>query len=879
MNFLPLVFYPLRTVRILFGIAALSASCGIAAADDPVYPGSSWAEQSPADAGLDVARLNQFRDFVGGRGCVVRHGYMVYTWGDAARRGDVASAAKPWYTHFLIKALEDGKIDSLDERIVRWEPRLNDINPDLDHKDRLITWRHCANQISCYQLVEKPGTAFDYNDWQMALFWDTLFLKVYGATYDNVDETVLRPLLADVLQCEDQPTFMAFGTKDRPGRLAVSPRDFARFGLLYLRKGRWRDAQLISREHAEMAVSSPLSNDIPRAGTQAAETIPGQRSIGSRQVPDNQTDHFGSYSWLWWLNGIDREGKRHWPDVPHDVFCCSGHGGPRFLGVFPGLDLIVSWNDVDVRSREKMNDALALLVAAVTDVDANDAEQSKRLEFRKWSPIELTFHGPDSAGRGEPNPFMIDFDVDFTGPSGQVYRVPGFYDGDGGGGLDGDIWKVRFSADEEGVWSHRSRSEEESLNGHEGRFDVTSVPADARSFWAWGRLEASQNPDGPARYLKFRDGPWWLKAGCDDPENFLGNYENYGTLAQRVAAVDYLAERGINSLYIMTHNIDGDDRDVWPWLGETPREAKSNAAGSVRFDPAKLEEWRLLFEHMQTVGVVPYLVLEDDSAWTGYDHDRYDREIIARFGYLPALLLNIGEENNENYRLQQGLALAQRLAELDPYDHPRGIHNVNEPNDAYIDASEVDFTSIQTGSPGSRNGLEHAVEHNRITLDWLERSRERGRRALMINFDEGRPELDRRAWWSAYLAGGVWEAHVPEPYDRPYSHWETTWKELGGARAFMETLPFHDMQPHNELVTDGQAFCLARPGDIYALHLPTGGSMRVNLEVGRDYDCAWWNPANGTNGEFQDQRKVSGGFQEFAAPADGDRALRIAARR
>ena len=25
-------------------------------------------------------------------------------------RGDVASAAKPWYSHFLFQALEDGKI-------------------------------------------------------------------------------------------------------------------------------------------------------------------------------------------------------------------------------------------------------------------------------------------------------------------------------------------------------------------------------------------------------------------------------------------------------------------------------------------------------------------------------------------------------------------------------------------------------------------------------------------------------------------------------------------------------------------------------------------------------------------------------------------------
>jgi len=66
-------------------------------------------------------------------------------------------------------------------------------HPDADmvslaFKDRAITWRHLANQTSCYGVTEAPGTAFCYNDWQMSLFWDTLFLEVYGATYENVDE-------------------------------------------------------------------------------------------------------------------------------------------------------------------------------------------------------------------------------------------------------------------------------------------------------------------------------------------------------------------------------------------------------------------------------------------------------------------------------------------------------------------------------------------------------------------------------------------------------------------------------------------------------------------------------------------------------------------
>ena len=105
----------------------------------------------------------------------------------------------------------------------------------------------------------------------------------------------------------------------------------------------------------------------------------------------------------------------------------------------------------------------------------------------------------------------------------------------------------------------------------------------------------------------------------------------------------------------------------------------------------------------------------------------------------------------------------------------------------------------------------------------------------MVGFDEGRPEEDRRAWWSAYLGGGVWEAHVLPPYDRPMSAWERVWTELGGTRAFMESLPFWEMEPANDVVQSGKAFCLAKRGEVYALYLPEGGEIEVDLPAGQEF--------------------------------------------
>lgn len=484
--------------------------------------------------------------------------------------------------------------------------------------------------------------------------------------------------------------------------------------------------------------------------------------------------------------------------------------------------------------------------------------------FAKWARIEIRLTGPASGAAGRPNPFSVLVDATFTSPAGRTVTVPGFYDGDGRGGLDGAVWKVRFAADETGTWRFASRSAEPRLNGRTGTFEVVAAAAGAKGFWKWGRLEYVGK-----RYLKFRDGPYWLKAGCDDPENFLGRFRHYDTLAKRRAAVDYLAARGINSLYIMTHNIGGDHKDVWPWLGASAEQARRNAGADARFDCAKLAKWLAIFEHMQARGVACYLVLEDDSAWTGFDRRRYYRELIARFAHLPAVLFNIGEEHEESYKTKQALAFAALVKELDPYDHPVGIHNVNRPSDAYVDAAAVDFTAIQT-----KRSKGDATYHNALTIAWIERCRSRKARPLMVGFDEPRPLLDRTGWWSAYLAGGVWEAHTGQPYDVPPSAHEPAWTQLGYARAFMETLPFWEMAPRNDLVRSGKAFCLAKPGETYAAYVVRGGKVSLDLTGAKGpLAVDWFDPRTG---RFAPANRADGGaVRAFQAPGDGDWALRI----
>lgn len=349
---------------VLLALAFLGFA-GIGVAKD-VFPAEHWETRLPEAVGLAADKLDQLRELVGGRGCVVRHGYLVYTWGEVAKSSDVASAFKPLLSTLMLIAVQEGKLPSVDSAVADFEPRLKTLN---DGKDAAITWRHLASQTSGYGLAEKPGVAYAYNDYALALYYDTLMNRVYQLDGD----AVLQSRLAGSLQFEDRHTFNAFGAKDRPGRLALSCRDFARFGLLYLRGGKWRDRQLLKPELVRLAIGSPLPPANPLTGGRDAAMLPDQRTVGgSKNITPVGP---GYYSFNWWLNGTNQTGQRLFVDAPPDTFVASGHGGQRALWILPSLDLVVCWNDSGISDHDqspgnpesKCNQAVRLMVAAVQD--------------------------------------------------------------------------------------------------------------------------------------------------------------------------------------------------------------------------------------------------------------------------------------------------------------------------------------------------------------------------------------------------------------------------------------------------------------------------------------------------------------------------------
>ena len=79
-------------------------------------------------------------------------------------------------------------------------------------------------------------------------------------------------------------------------------------------------------------------------------------------------------------------------------------------------------------------------------------------ELKKWHKVTLTFTGPKTNEKTEPNPFL-DYRLNVTFSKGEKrYIVPGYYTADGNAGQTsataGNKWRVHFVPDEVGRWSY-----------------------------------------------------------------------------------------------------------------------------------------------------------------------------------------------------------------------------------------------------------------------------------------------------------------------------------------------------------------------------------------------------------------------------------------
>lgn len=507
---------------------------------------------------------------------------------------------------------------------------------------------------------------------------------------------------------------------------------------------------------------------------------------------------------------------------------------------------------------------LAAIVAAFTLAAAASVDGQRTA----WHPLTLTFAGPQAAETDSaPNPFLdIRLQVEFVGPKNQRYDVPGFFDGDGESSRQGNVWRARFTPDAPGKWRYTARfrrgpqvaialepdaGEAFTPDGLteadlSGTFDVTPRDPDAPGYLRYGFLGYAGG-----HYLKFTDGPYWLRGGTDEPENLLA-YEGFANTPPKhkydvhasdwrdgdpdwgdatavcgrgraiIGMVNYLASQDVNSMYFLLMNVGGDGKDVWPWTGAINGRG-SPGNDNLHFDVLKLRQWNTVFTHAQRRGVMLHMVFNEaeeankrelDDGELGPERKLYYREMIARFAHHPALEWNLCEEYNLNfdYGPERMGAFANYLRAVDPYDHPIAAHSAGDPVEElrfmYGDP-RYDMVSVQ---------LNQRPIHEVTEAIW--RETEKAGRPIPVSLDEFTLDRDQKAshipvddadghrrekLWPTYFSGGQIEFILEgllkvDTFRTPER--EKLWRYMAIARHFMEDeLPFWEMQPSDELVT------------------------------------------------------------------------------
>ena len=557
-------------------------------------------------------------------------------------------------------------------------------------------------------------------------------------------------------------------------------------------------------------------------------------------------------------------------------------------------------------------------------------------ELRVWHTVTLAFDGPEASETSDPNPFTdYRLDVTFTGPGGD-FLVPGFFAGDGDSAESsadsGSTWAVRFAPNAAGEWQYRASfragpgvaiaddpdaGQAAAFHGASGAFAVEESDKQLPDFRARGRLEYVGE-----RYPRFAgDGTYFLKGGADSPENllafvdfdgtrdhdarsgrreaFLHRYEPHlrdwregdpswqgGKGKGLIGALNYLGTEGVNSIYFLPQNVEGDGDDTWPWIERRTFD---------RFDVSKLDQWEIVFSHASRLGILLHVVTAEtendhllDEGDLGPHRKLFYRELASRFAHHPALIWNLGEENTNS--TEQRKAHASALRRLDPYGHPIVMHThaTVEHHERHY-APLLGFEDFEGASMQIR---EDPVVHTAL-IEWMRRSREAGR-PWIVSFDEQRTGRDgvapdsedesrhdeRRDHLWATLMAGSWGIEWYfgyvfanndldlEDFRSRAQIWRMTRHALG---FFHDHLPFHEMTSADRLAQASGAYVLAKPGEIYAVYVPSGGGVRLDLEGSAgDFDVEWFDPAEG--GGLTPGTAVSGPGVVALGPSPGDPA-------
>ena len=309
-----------------------TSDCSVVVTTDSsarAWPATAWETATPASQGLCPDELQTARDytFIDGNGTgaflVIKNGYVVFEeYVEEKTADDLVtswSVAKSVMSLLMGTAIEDGYFRSLDEQSAS-----EFVPPWQDDRRADITLRHLMTVRSALEVV--IASAFYISEDQLPMSVDRELIGDPGNrlyNYSNADIMVAGEVLR-VATGMDASQYLQVKVNGTIGIqsaewwidgasnvltyccLDATPKDFARFGLLYARWGEWNGTQVVSSEWVETS-------------TEYARTLVGNES--------ETVEVEAGYGFYWW-------------PILNNGFGAFGLNS-QILAIYPDIDMVV----------------------------------------------------------------------------------------------------------------------------------------------------------------------------------------------------------------------------------------------------------------------------------------------------------------------------------------------------------------------------------------------------------------------------------------------------------------------------------------------------------------------------------------------------------
>jgi len=472
--------------------------------------------------------------------------------------------------------------------------------------------------------------------------------------------------------------------------------------------------------------------------------------------------------------------------------------------------------------------------------------------------VEITVN---VAGADAQNPFT---DVTLRGSfekagGGARTEVEGFCDSP-----DGSVFRIRFMPSTAGNYTY-------SIAYRQGGFEKTHT----------GTFHASaSHRKGPIRVdPKY---PWhFIWEGTGEHYFFNGTTAFWLMGWRDEHTIEYSIERlhrlKINRLRVL---LAGDADMFWgepvmtgenftlalrPWMAKEPQSFDHPGMDYTRFNIPYWQKWERMLRFSRDRDMI-ISVIQDISTHKAQpveysdDERRYLRYMVARLSAFSNITYDLGDDM-DSFRDEKWVhATGTLIEDWDPYKHLGTSHPVHREHQDRA-SPWFGFTSIQDW-----RRPQHA-----LMLEEREIQKKTGRIIPQTNEEYGyedhyphwapgpgsdSSETLRHMAWEIAMAGAYGTAG--ETCRRGTNVWPDTgggWingrsddtttmlNGYGHMVEFFTSFEWWKTEPHDELVDNG-AFCLALPGEIYAVYLPQEGKVTVKLEPGT-YDATWFSAFTG----------------------------------